>query len=103
MFFIDHFSSFAVLYNQSVAEETKISFESDYAEVGDIITVNATGTVNTANCIMLITGYSETGETTFVKMGTSAVVADKTHTVKAMLWNKAMMPLTEDISLTVTE
>lgn len=103
VFFIDHFSSFAVLYNQSVAEETKISFESDCAEVGDIVTVNATGTVNTANCIMLITGYSETGETTFVKTGASATVEENTHIVKAMLWNKAMMPLTEDISLTVTE
>ncbi len=106
VFFIDHFSSFAVLYDQSVAEETQISFESDYAETGDVVTVNITGTVNTANCIMLLTGYSETGEVTFVKMANgsaSATIVDKTDIVKAMLWNKAMAPITDDIILTVTE
>ena len=106
VFFTDHFSSFAILYNESSAEKPKINFESEYAETGDTVTVNVTGGINTSNCITLITGRSIDGEVTFVKMGsgnTSAVVADNTHTIKAMLWNKSLAPVTDAIILTVTE
>lgn len=105
-FFTDHFSSFAVLYNQSAAEEISIGVDNEYPEIGDYITATASGTVNSSNCIMLLTGYSATGEVTFVKTGTtsaSATVEEKTETIKAMLWDKALMPIAELKKLTVTE
>lgn len=106
IFFIDHFSSFAVLYNESEAEKAQLAFESEYAEIGSIVTAHTSGAINNANCIIYLTGYSSDGVATFAEMGSGSVkatVADNTQTVKAMLWDKNLGPITDDISLPVTE
>jgi len=106
VFFIDHFSSFAVLYNESEAPETVLSFDTEYAEIGDKVTANVTGVINTNDYILFVAGYSSAGEVTFVKKGSGSVtvtVLENTKTVKAMLWDKNMTPIVNPITLTVAE
>lgn len=105
VFFIDHFSSFAILYSQANAPETELNFDRDYAETGDTITATVTGAINTSDCRLYIAGYSSEGEITFVKMGESGVatatIAEKTATIKAMLWDKKMAPMVEGKTMSV--
>ena len=105
VFFIDHFSSFAILYSQENAPETKLDFDRDYANIGDTVTATVTGAINTSDCKLYMAGYSSSGEVTFVKIGeagaVSATIAEKTETVKAMLWDKNMTPIVEGKTMSV--
>lgn len=106
IFFIDHFSSFAVLYNENTAPDPVINFDADFAEVGDYITATASGAINTANCNLFIAGYSETGAVTFVEMGdnsVSAAIAENTKIIKAMLWNKNLLPIAHAKTMSVSQ
>jgi len=105
VFFIDHFSSFAVLYDEAEAPETQITFDNLYPEVGDVLTASVTGAVNTADCKLWMVGYAEDGAVTFTQWGengtVSGTVAPNTETVKAILWNKNLAPLIEPAQLSV--
>lgn len=106
IFFVDHFSNFAVLYNETAAPDTSVTFDVEYAREGDYITATATGLLNSAGCTLYVAGYSKTGELTFVETGSnvvSAIIAENTSIVKAMLWNKSMIPLISPVLLYVTE
>ena len=107
VFFIDHFSSFAVLYNENEVPETKLSFDREYVEIGDYLTATVTGAVNSANCSLLMVGYSTSGAVTFATMSedstVSETVAENTETVKAMLWDKNMSPIVGDEVISVTQ
>ena len=92
VFFIDHFSSFAVLYNQETAPDARIQFDSEYVEIGSVVTATLTG-VGAGTVYMA--GYADDGAVTFVTMGNgsaSAMVAEDTETVKAMVWDKTLAP-----------
>ena len=97
VFFIDHFSNFAVLYNEHEAPQTTLKFDKQTASVGDTVTVTVTGAVNSANTDIWISGYSSQGRLTFVEKtnsnSVSGVIAEGTTIVKAMLWNNNMSPI----------
>ncbi len=105
VFFIDHFSNFAVLYNETVAPDTVMTFDVEYAEVGDYITATVTGLLNSSGCTLYVAGYSATGALTFAKTGStdvSVTIAENTVTVKAMLWDKNMLPVINPTILSVS-
>jgi len=97
IFFVDHFSSFAILYNEKEAPETQITFDREYVEPGDEITASVSGAVNPANCMFRMAGYSEQGALTFVKDAENGtvfgIIPDETVVIKAMLWDNNMSPL----------
>ncbi len=98
VFFIDHFSNFAVLYSEDEVTETRVSFDTEYAGIGDYLTASVTGTANTSDCQLIMVGYSESGAITFIEKGTGSVtatVAENTNMVKAMLWRKNITPVAE--------
>lgn len=96
VFFVDHFSNFAVVYNESEENNISISFGTEYAEIGDTITATATGVTNIAALNLFVAGYSKSGALTFAEKGSksvSATIAEDTVIVKAMLWDKNMSPM----------
>ena len=97
-FFIDHFSTFAVVYDENIAEKADIVFDSDYIIEGESLTATVGGAVNASGCNLWMAGYSSDGEITFIEKSSdgsvSALVAENTERVKAMLWSKNMMPIT---------
>ena len=105
VFFIDHFSNFAVLYNEHQAPETELKLDKQTASVGDTVTATVTGALNYANVNVYIAGYSAQGNITFIKKASgntaSGVIADNTAYVKAMLWKKNMAPIVSDVSIPV--
>lgn len=104
VFFVDHFSNFAVLYNETNAPDTSVTFDVEYAEEGDYITATVNGLLNSAECTLYVAGYSKTGELTFLETGStvvSVVIAENTATVKAMIWDKSMMPVINPVLLYV--
>lgn len=107
VFFIDHFSSFAVLYNEDEAPQTRLSFDREYTEIGDHITANVIGAINVSNCNLMLVGYSQSGAVTFATMSenseVSGTVAENTEIVKAMLWDQNMMPIVSDEVIFVSE
>lgn len=107
VFFIDHFSSFAVLYNEDEAPQTRLSFDREYTEIGDYITANVIGAINVSNCNLMLVGYSQSGAVTFATMSenseVSGTVAENTEIVKAMLWDQNMMPIVGDEVIFVSE
>lgn len=96
-FFVDHFSSFAVVYDDTVAEKADIVFDTAYLFEGDSLTAEISGAVNASDCNLWMVGYSAEGNITFVEKSSdgyvSATVADGTDKVKAMLWNEKMKPV----------
>ena len=107
VFFIDHFSSFAVLYNEDEAPQTRLNFDREYTEIGDHITANVIGAINVSNCNLMLVGYSQSGAVTFATMSenseVSGTVAENTEIVKAMLWDQNMMPIVSDEVIFVSE
>ena len=105
-FFIDHFSKFAILYNEDNAEDIAINFDRDYVETGDSITATVDGIVNSADCLMFMAGYSAQGQATFIERGTGSVTAtvtDDTVKVKAMLWDENLAPMVDAAIIYVSE
>ena len=97
-FFIDHFSTFAVVYDDNAAEKADVVFDSDYVLEGESLTATVGGAVNASGCNLWMAGYTSEGDITFIEKSSdgsvSATVADNTDTVKAMLWSKNMTPIT---------
>ena len=86
--------------NEDETADAVVSFNTQYAEVGESITATAKGTgMDVSKCSLFMAGYSENGVLTFAKIGSggtvSANVAPNTQIVKAMLWNSNMSPVAE--------
>lgn len=105
-FFVDHFSKFAIIYDEAATEGINIKFDNEFAQIGDYITATTEGVVNASNYIMFMAGYSNEGKATFIEMGTesvSATIPEDTASIKAMFWDKNLGPATEAAILTISE
>jgi len=106
VFFVDHFSNFAVIYNKTEATEASVVFDTEYAEPDDYITASVTGVIGTSDYTLYVAGYSAGGALTFAQTGkgsVSVIVPDGTLVVKAMVWDKALKPILTPASLKITD